>query len=231
MATSLDYSYTTPATTGAPNIGVIVHADDDLNSLFIHRFDATTTDRTVLFADLTAGATIADGLGSWTVTGEAVFLPTPETPAVNGWVRVPVVPAVQQGPTGIRTFVVTLAGEGDVTLTPTEVLDLTGETVTQNHIDLAADQIKEYPPYLTPTEHRDDRSVPEASVKAGWAVASVNVRDSLVGGSSENDGVLSESQDDYSYSRSEAAARGTLKIIDSTVRRYLHIPEAVWTHI
>ena len=112
-----------------------------------------------------------------------------------------------------------------ITLTPSEVEQLTGSTVTQAVIDLAADWI-DSDTNLTPDEHVTTRDISESSVKAAWAIVAQRLSDQIAGTGMP---VVSESQGDYSYTTTiEAAVRSAGDLLSGVPRKLLRLTAGSW---
>lgn len=91
-----------------------------------------------------------------------------------------------------------------VTLSPTEVTDRTGATVTGTDITDAASLIEQRTGY-TPDEHNTVRLVAAGNVQRAWAIVTARLcAATTTDGSSD---IAGESKGDYSYSRFSSGDR------------------------
>jgi hypothetical protein len=107
-------------------------------------------------------------------------------------------------------------------LTPAHVHQYTGVTVVAVDIEDAAEQIA-LRTGVTVADHVDTRSIPETSVRRAWAIVAARLREqTAVGG----EGITSESQGDYSYTRDGTTADRAADLLHGLPRRLLNVPHA-----
>jgi hypothetical protein len=117
-----------------------------------------------------------------------------------------------------------------VALTPSDVSWLTGRTVKEEDIALAASLIDEQTGY-TVDEHVDERGVSVMQVQAAWAMVAVRVNLMLSDVGSE--AVTSETQGDYTYTE-DAKIAATFRfgnVTDGRPSELLNRDRARWAHI
>jgi len=117
-----------------------------------------------------------------------------------------------------------------VTLTVPQVESLTGVVVTDSDIQLASQLLEDQTGY-TPTEHADERAVPELSVQAAWSIVAGRVHRMLH--DDETTAVTSEAQGDYSYSVDVGLARSVRfsNVCDGRPQELLNGSRARWVHV
>lgn len=116
------------------------------------------------------------------------------------------------------------------TLTVGQVEALTGVTVTDNDITLAASLIDSQTGH-TPSEHVDERLIASLSVQAAWSLVAVRVHRMLTG--DDTTAVTSETQGDYSYSESVTLAQSLRwsNVTDGRPQELLGLSRARWVHL
>lgn len=116
------------------------------------------------------------------------------------------------------------------TLTPAQAEALTGVTVTENDITLAASLIDSQTGH-TPSEHVDERLISLLQVQAAWAMVATRVHRMLT--TDDTTAVTSETQGDYSYSEDAGLARALRwsNVCDGRPQELLNLSRARWLHI
>lgn len=117
-----------------------------------------------------------------------------------------------------------------VTLTTAQVETLTGTTVSDDDISIAAALIDDETGW-TVDEHSTTRLIAVARIRAAWAVAAVHVHNRLE--QAAQGAVTSETQGDYSYTESDRLATMSRfgQVCDGTVLELLGIARASWHHV
>lgn len=116
------------------------------------------------------------------------------------------------------------------TLTVGQVESLTGATVADTDITLAASLIDSQTGH-TPSEHVDERLIAALQVQAAWALVAVRVHRMLT--TDDTTAVTSETQGDYSYAESVTLAQSLRwsNVCDGRPQELLNLHRARWAHI
>lgn len=115
-------------------------------------------------------------------------------------------------------------------LTANEVADITGSTVTDAMITVAATVIAEDTAY-TVDQHVDTRGLPADTVKTAWAVVAVRAHERAKQAGAE--AVAGETQADYSYNESVSLAQHFrhARLTDGYPNELLRVVRGSWAHI
>lgn len=113
-----------------------------------------------------------------------------------------------------------------IVMDPATVLAVTGATVPQLAIDVAAELI-ETRTGNTPDGNVDNRSLSEASVSTAWAIIATRVDARTRGGDSAP---ISESESDYSYSVDRNEAVRARDLFHGLPMDLLNLSASSWSH-